>query len=69
MWLTKAEEFRLAEELGCLDLILAETLTCYLGDGTMNDFGKGCGECPSCLLRKKGWEDYVARYRTASGGS
>jgi 7-cyano-7-deazaguanine synthase len=60
MWLTKAEEFKMAEELGCLDLILEKTLTCYEGVETMRDFGKGCGECPSCLLRKRGWEEYMA---------
>ena len=58
MWLTKAEEFRMAEELGCLDLILTETMTCYLGSSEPQNFGKGCGQCPSCLLRKKGWEEY-----------
>lgn len=63
MWLTKAEEFRMAEELGCLELILGETLTCYQGDRTRNEFGMGCGECPSCRLRKKGWEEYVTLYR------
>lgn len=63
MWLTKAEEFRLAEELGCLDFILSETLTCYNGVETMNDFGKGCGQCPSCGLRKKGFDEYREKYK------
>lgn len=58
MWLSKAQEFQMAEELGCLDLILEETLTCYNGIESRNDYGKGCGNCPSCLLRKKGWEEY-----------
>lgn len=58
MWLTKAKEFKLAEELGCLDVVINETLTCYNGVTTMNDFGMGCGECPSCLLRKKGFDEY-----------
>ena len=58
MWLTKAEEFRLADELGCLNLILGETLTCYNGDSTVHEFGKGCGNCPACVLRRKGWEEY-----------
>ncbi|MBN1409749.1 MAG: 7-cyano-7-deazaguanine synthase QueC [Spirochaetales bacterium] len=64
MWLTKAEEFRLAEELGCLDFIIEETVTCYEGSMKKNDFGRGCGECPSCLLRKKGYEEYTRLYRT-----
>ena len=55
----------MAEELGCLELILQDTLTCYNGSETMNDFGKGCGNCPSCLLRKKGWEDYLTLYGKA----
>lgn len=62
MWLTKSEEFRMAEELGCLDVILKETLTCYNGVEKMNSFGKGCGECPSCLLRKKGYEEFISKY-------
>lgn len=58
MWLTKAQEFQLAEELGCLDFVLTSTLTCYNGDETQNDFGMGCGECPACKLRKNGYEEY-----------
>ena len=59
MWLTKAQEFALAEELGCLEVILTDTITCYQGVLTQHDFGRGCGECPSCRLRKKGWEDFL----------
>jgi len=62
MWLTKAEEFKMAVDIGCLDLILKETLTCYNGVETMNEYGKGCGECPSCLLRKKGYEEFIKKY-------
>ena len=59
MWLTKAQEFILAEKLGCFDFIINETLTCYNGVENMNDFGKGCGECPSCILRKNGYKEYI----------
>ncbi len=62
MWLTKAEEFKMAADIGCLDLILKETLTCYNGVETMNEYGKGCGECPSCLLRKKGYDEFRKKY-------
>lgn len=48
MWLTKAEEFRMAEELGCLDVVLSDTVTCYNGALTANYWGKGCGSCPAC---------------------
>lgn len=62
MWLTKADEFKMAEELGCLDIILQETLTCYNGVEKMNAYGKGCGECPACILRKNGYMEYLNKY-------
>ncbi|MBN2736697.1 MAG: 7-cyano-7-deazaguanine synthase QueC [Spirochaetales bacterium] len=62
MWLTKAEEFRMAQELGCLDFIIQRTLTCYNGDKTMNDYGFGCGQCPACKLRAKGYQEFRERY-------
>ncbi|NNM53712.1 MAG: 7-cyano-7-deazaguanine synthase QueC [Spirochaetales bacterium] len=61
MWLTKAQEFALAEELGCLEVILTDTITCYQGVLTQNDFGRGCGECPACRLRKKGWDEFLSQ--------
>lgn len=66
MWLTKAEEFRLAEELDCLDFVLSKTLTCYNGVETKNDFGMGCGQCPACELRQKGYEEYKRKYHESS---
>ena len=65
MWLTKAEIFRFADELGCLDLVLTQTLTCYYGKKKKNAFGMGCGECPACLLRKKGFKEYEKKYKKA----
>lgn len=55
MWLNKAETWALADELGALQFVREKTLTCY--NGIIAD---GCGECPSCLLRKKGLEQYLA---------
>ncbi len=63
MWITKAEEFKMAEELGCFDFIINETLTCYNGVEKMNNFGKGCCKCPACKLRKKGYEEYLRLYK------
>jgi 7-cyano-7-deazaguanine synthase len=63
MWLTKAETFKFAEELGCLDFIIEETLTCYNGSEKINNYGKGCGKCPACRIRKKGYEDFLRKYR------
>jgi 7-cyano-7-deazaguanine synthase len=63
MWLTKAETFRLAEELGCLDVIINETLTCYNSIMDMHPYGRGCDTCPACKLRKKGFNEYTKKYR------
>jgi 7-cyano-7-deazaguanine synthase len=54
MWRTKAETWQLADELGVLDIIKNKTLTCYNGI-----IGDGCGNCPACKLRKKGWDEYA----------
>ncbi|TXY01303.1 7-cyano-7-deazaguanine synthase QueC [Vibrio mimicus] len=54
MWLNKAETWALADQLGALDLIRHQTLTCYNGL-----IGDGCGECPACHLRKAGLNDYL----------
>lgn len=65
MWLDKAQTWRLAEELGgaeLIDLIVEETVTCYEGDRThRHEWGFGCGKCPACDLRAKGFEKYIAR--------
>ena len=54
MWLDKCETWALADELGVLDLVRRETLTCYNGIP-----GDGCGECPACRLRRAGLEKYL----------
>jgi 7-cyano-7-deazaguanine synthase len=65
MWLTKAETWRMAKQLGgeaLVDLIIEQTHTCYLGNReTKHAWGYGCGECPACALRKKGFREYVSR--------
>jgi 7-cyano-7-deazaguanine synthase len=64
MSLNKAATWRLAEELGgaaLVDLIVEETHTCYLGErGQLHDWGYGCGACPACELRARGWAQYKA---------
>ncbi len=57
MWIDKADTWKLAEELGGLDLVRTRTLTCYNGIK-----GDGCGRCPSCRLRRQGYEEFVRRY-------
>jgi 7-cyano-7-deazaguanine synthase len=64
MWLTKGDTWRLAETLGGPELVRAvveHTHTCYLGDRShRHPWGYGCGTCPACELRAKGWQDYVS---------
>jgi len=62
MWIDKADTFYLAEKLGALKYVLHDSMTCYEGNETMNDFGKGCGVCPACTLRKAGYIEYLKRY-------
>ena len=63
MWLDKAETWALAERLGgapLVDLIVEQTHTCYRGErGQRHVWGYGCGECPACSLRAKGWREYA----------
>ncbi len=64
MRLSKAASWALADELGgkaLIDLIREETHTCYLGDHvTKHAWGYGCGRCPACELRAKGYEEWRA---------
>jgi 7-cyano-7-deazaguanine synthase len=64
MWIDKAGTFALAQEIGgdaLIDLLLAETHTCYLGDRQhRHAWGFGCGECPACRLRADGYAKWKA---------
>ena len=64
MHVSKAQSWRLAEELGgaaLVDLINEHSHTCYRGvRGARHDWGYGCGECPACELRARGWAEYRA---------
>ena len=63
MWIDKAETWQLAHQLGgqaLVDLIVEHTHTCYLGDRShRQDWGYGCGACPACELRAKGFARFV----------
>ena len=65
MWIDKADTWQLARDLGSdrlVDLIIEHTHTCYQGDRThRHAWGYGCGTCPACELRARGFERYVAR--------
>ena len=56
MWIDKEETWEMADKLGGFDVIRNMTLTCYNGI-----IGDGCGNCPSCKLRKKGLDAYLSR--------
>jgi 7-cyano-7-deazaguanine synthase len=64
MWIDKAATWHLAETLGgdrLVTLIREQTHTCYLGErGQLHDWGYGCGACPACDLRAKGYVQYLA---------
>lgn len=64
MWIDKAQTWRLAEDLGgsaLVELIRQETLSCYRGDTEhMHVWGRGCGTCPACDLRAKGYAAFIA---------
>ncbi|MCM5679298.1 7-cyano-7-deazaguanine synthase QueC [Schlegelella sp. S2-27] len=64
MWRDKAQTWALSNELGggtLNDLIVEHTHTCYLGDRSQrHPWGYGCGQCPACDLRRRGYEIYNA---------
>ena len=60
MWLDKAQTWAMADALGgeaLTELVVEHTHTCYLGDRTQRHaWGYGCGICPACDLRRKGYK-------------
>ena len=62
MSLDKADTFKLAAEVGFLETVLEDSHTCYNGDHqTRNKWGYGCGKCPACELRAKGFAEFKKR--------
>ena len=64
MALTKAETWGLADQLGgeaLTRIIVEDSHTCYLGvRDQMHPWGHGCGTCPACELRARGWHEWRA---------
>jgi 7-cyano-7-deazaguanine synthase len=62
MWIDKAGTWAMAQRLGgeaLVDLLAEETHSCYLGDRSQrHPWGYGCGTCPACELRRRGWENW-----------
>ena len=71
MWRDKAATWALAQELGgeaLVELVRRESHTCYLGQREqLHAWGYGCGTCPACELRAKGWAQW--RHAWAGGRS
>jgi 7-cyano-7-deazaguanine synthase len=69
MWITKAQTWALAKGLGgeaLVRVIVEDSHTCYLGvRDVLHPWGYGCGACPACELRARGWEGWVGDDRPA----
>ena len=65
MWIDKADTFAMAEQIGgkaFLEIVIEDSHSCYLGNRTQrHDWGYGCGTCPACELRARGYETFVNR--------
>lgn len=60
MHLTKWQTFELADEVDFLHEVLKYSHTCYEGNRThFHEWGFGCGKCPACKLRSKGYNEWV----------
>lgn len=63
MHLSKAQSWVLAQALGgeaLVELVRVHTHTCYEGvRDVLHAWGYGCGACPACVLRARGWRDYA----------
>ncbi|MGU3450853.1 7-cyano-7-deazaguanine synthase QueC [Methylobacterium sp. 391_Methyba4] len=64
MWIDKAATWALALQTGGREfvrIVRDETHTCYQGDRDHHhDWGWGCGVCPACDLRAKGYQRWVS---------
>ena len=72
MWRDKAATWVLAQALGGAPLVEAiteDTHSCYLGDRTRrHPWGHGCGTCPACDLRRRGWEAWAGAQGSSTNG-
>jgi len=66
MWLDKAATWALTHALGgpaLVEVIRRNSHTCYLGQrDVLHAWGYGCGSCPACVLRARGWRQWNEEY-------
>jgi 7-cyano-7-deazaguanine synthase len=55
--MTKLDTMELGAQLGVLEYLLENTVTCYEGKPH-----EGCGQCPACKLRNEGVRSFVQRH-------
>jgi 7-cyano-7-deazaguanine synthase len=68
MRINKAQTFQMADDLGALQSIVDLTHTCYEGvRAEKHEWGYGCGECPACQLRQRGFQEYRKIKESAHG--
>lgn len=60
MYLTKAETWKLAKDLGCLEVIIKKTMTDYNGSEKLNEWGYGDYDNPATKLRADGYYEAKA---------
>ena len=57
--LSKADTYLMAKGYNHLVEVLYMTHTCYEGIREVkHEWGYGCGTCPSCIVRRNGWDEY-----------
>lgn len=63
MRLSKSDTWALAAQIGgetLVEIILEHSHSCYIGDRSQRHaWGYGCGVCPACELRARGWAQYT----------
>ncbi len=71
MWRDKAATWALAERLGgaaLVELLVEHTHSCYRGDrARRHPWGHGCGACPACELRRRGFDAFTAARGSGRG--
>lgn len=72
MWIDKAKTWALTQQLGgsaLSDLIQEHTHSCYLGDRSQrHQWGYGCGTCPACQLRQRGFMQWQSSIQSPMTG-